>query len=83
MHQSVENVQLRAMRYFLGVHRFTPILATVGDTGWLSNIYRRWQSMIRLWNRLILMNDERLTKKVFNADLELNNSSKNWFFEIK
>ena len=29
------------------------------------------------------MNDERLTKKVFNADLELHNSSKNWSFEIK
>ena len=39
--------------------------------------------MIRLWNRLILMNDERLTKKVFNADLVLHNSSKNWSSEIK
>ena len=82
-HQSLDNVQHRAMRYFLGVHRFTPILTMVGDTGWLPSIYRRWRSMIRLWNRLILMNDERLTKKVFNADLELHNSSKNWSFEIK
>ena len=81
-HQSLENVQHRAMRYFLGVHRFTPILAMVGDTGWLPSIYRRWRSMIRLWNRLILMNNERLTKKVFNADLVLHNSSKNWSSEI-
>ena len=29
------------------------------------------------------MNDERLTKIVFNADLELHHSSKNWSFEIK
>ena len=82
-HQSLENVQHRTMRYFLGVHRFTPILAMVGDTGWLPSIYRRWRSMIRLWNRLILMNNERLTKKVFNADLVLHNSSKNWSSEIK
>ena len=82
-HQSLENVQHRAMRYFLGVHRFTPILAMVGDTGWLPSIYRRWRSMIRLWNRLILMNNERLTKKVFNAILVLHNSSKNWSSEIK
>ena len=82
-HQSVDNVQHRAMRYFLGVQRFTPILAMVGDIGWLLSIYRRWRSMIRLWNRLILMNNERLTKKVFNADLVLHNSSKNWSSEIK
>ena len=75
-HQSVDNVQHRAMRYFLGVQRFTPILAMVGDIGWLLSIYRRWRSMIPLRNRLILINDERLTKKVFNADLELHNSSK-------
>ena len=29
------------------------------------------------------MNNERLTKKVFNADLLLHNSSKNWSYEIK
>ena len=53
------------------IHSFTPILAMVWDKVWLPSIYRRWWSMIRLWNRLILLMDERLTKKVFNADLEL------------
>ena len=27
-------IQNRAIRYFLGVHRFTPILAISGDMGW-------------------------------------------------
>ena len=30
-----DNVQNRAMRYFLGVHRFVPLLAINGDVGWL------------------------------------------------
>jgi len=31
--QIAENVHNRAMRFFLGVHRFTPIAAMTGDMG--------------------------------------------------
>ena len=41
-YQHIDNIQHRAMRYFMGVHRFTPILAMVGDTGWLPSTYRRY-----------------------------------------
>ena len=44
----IDNEQNRAMRYFLGIHRFTPIQAMVGDTGWLSSVYRRWLAMLRV-----------------------------------
>ena len=27
-------MQKRAIRYFLGVHRFAPVLAIAGDMGW-------------------------------------------------
>ena len=37
----LDYIQNRAIRYFLGVHRFTPILAIVGDSGWLPSQYRR------------------------------------------
>ena len=80
-YQQIDNVQNRAMRYFLGVHRFTPILAMLGDTGWLPSVYRRWISMLRLWNRLILMDDDRLTKCAFNADYEINQN--NWCQDVK
>ena len=33
--QTIDNVQNRTMRYFLGVHRLAPTLALVGDTGWI------------------------------------------------
>lgn len=53
------SVQSRAIRYFLGVHRFTPNLAIIGDWGLLPCMYWQWISMLRYWNRLILMQDSR------------------------
>ena len=54
------------MRIFWGVHRFAPVAGLEGDMAWLSPQYRRWLSMLRLWNRLIAMENSRLTKKLFN-----------------
>ena len=67
----VDNVQNRALRYFLGLHRFTPHLALSGEVGWLPSTERRWLNMFRLWNRLIRMEDSRLTKKVFYWDYSM------------
>ena len=64
----IETLQNRAIRYFLGVHRFTPILAINGEMGLTLSIYMRWVNMIGLWNSLISMDDKRLTQCVFNID---------------
>jgi hypothetical protein len=80
-YQSIDNIQYRAIRYYLGVHRFAPKLALTGDTGWLPSNYRRWISIIRYWNRLILFNDNRITKRVFNMDY--NKCSNNWCSDVK
>lgn len=77
----LDYIQNRAIRYFLGVHRFTPILAIVGDSGWLPSQYRRWLNILRFWNRLLLMDDSRLTKHVFNFDYE--SGQNNWCREVK
>jgi hypothetical protein len=80
-YQTVENVQNRAMRYFLGVHRFAPLLALYGDTGWIPCTYRRWSNILHFWNRMIAMDDNRLTKKVFLNDNTL--CSNNWSSDVK
>lgn len=80
-YSQLDSVQNRAIRYFLGVHRFTPNMAILGDTGWLPCIYRRWFAILKFWNRLILLDDSRLTKKVFNFDYEINHS--NWCTDVK
>ena len=63
---SIDNLQNRTLRYFLGVHRYAPILGLQGDSGWVPPRVRRHLCMIRLWNKLVKMNDNRLTKFVFS-----------------
>ena len=59
-----DNVINRAMRYFLGVHKFAMTAALYGDMAWLSLKFSRYISMLRFWNRLIKMENTRLTKRV-------------------
>ena len=74
-------VQNRACRYFLGVHNFTPIPALQAEIGWLPPKYRKYLNMLRLWNRLIKMSNDRLTKRIFLMDYF--RCSSNWCDQIK
>ena len=74
-------VQNRAIRYFLGVHGFTPIPALNGEMGWLPCKFRRYLCAIRFWNRLQKMDNCRLTKVVFLWDLK--NHKSNWSESVK
>ena len=40
-----KNIQNRAMRYYLGVHKFAPIAGMQGDLGWLATKFRRYICM--------------------------------------
>ena len=81
--QSSDNVQNRAIRYFLGVHRFTPVIALTGETGWLPSMYRRWIIMLKYWNRLVLLDEDRLTKSAFETDYQHSAYTDNWCSDIK
>ena len=52
----------------MGLHRFTPILANTGDKGWAVSTSRRWANVLRLWNRLVNMDENGLAEKIFNYD---------------
>ena len=67
----VERVQNHAARVFLGVNRYTPILSIQGDTGWQLCQTRINLNMLRFWNRLLSMGDDRLCKHIFLWDHEL------------
>ncbi|VDI08605.1 Hypothetical predicted protein [Mytilus galloprovincialis] len=45
--QTIDNIQNRTIRYFLGVHRFAPTLALHGDVRWIPSQFRRWTNMVR------------------------------------
>ena len=73
-------VQNKAMRIFLGVHKFAPILALQGDMGWHPCTLRRRLDMLRMWNRLCKMPNDRLTKQIFLWDYRL--CRNNWSSEV-
>ena len=74
-------IQQRAIRYYLGVHSKAPLYAIEGDTGWIPCDIRRHTEMLRFWNRLMNMDNTRITYKVFQHDYNL--CRNNWCSEVK
>jgi len=75
--KDIENIQKRAIRYFMGVHKSTPIPAMMGETGWTPIYIKQSINMIRFWNRVIKMDISRVTKRIFMWDFKLQNPSWN------
>ena len=75
-----DNVLNSDIRFFLGVHRFTPIPFLYSEMLWQCTRYRQWLNMIRYWNHIIAMDNQRLTKRVFLNDYLLKRG--NWSKEI-
>ena len=79
-HKQSELIQNRTIRYFLGVHNFTAIPVLHGEIGWLPVKYRIQVNKLRLWNRLVNMPHERLTKQIFLGMYHSNET--NWCKEL-
>ncbi len=81
VYDKCNQVLYKALRFYLGVHKYTPILGIFGDTGWLPSEYNRWLQMLRFWNHLIKLEDDRTIKTVFLEDYK--RCKGNWCNEIK
>ena len=46
----------------------TPLPALYGEMGWLKCKYRHYIQVIRFWNRLVNMDNHRLTKDIVQSD---------------
>lgn len=79
---SLDQVQDRAARYFLGTHRLAPLLAVRGETGWAPASSRHKSNMVRLWNKFQTMDNNRTAKQVFIWDQCLNNE-RGWNCQLK
>ena len=75
-----DKIQYRAIRYFLGVHNKAALLGLEGEIAWNSFKIRQSINMVRLWNRLLLLDSNRLTRKTFDWDYGI---SKGWSKDIK
>ena len=74
------DVQNRANRFFLSVHRFTSIPFLYSEMLWQCTRYRQRLNMIGYWNHVIAMDNQRLTKRVFSNEYHLKRG--NWSKEI-
>lgn len=61
--KTANSIQNRAKLCFLGVHKLAPNVAIQGDMEWEPSVIRHRGEMIRLWNCLINMPEDRITKK--------------------
>ena len=77
--KSVQDVQNRAIRYFLGVHKFCPLPFLEGDMGWTSCNARCQTNMINYWNSIQSMQDTRLPKKILNFEISRGNDVNSWY----
>ena len=68
--KGIDDVQYQAMRYFLGVNRFTSMLGMAGEMGWLPSGHRRDIDMIRYYNRVCRMGEDRLPRQIMRHQIE-------------
>ena len=80
LYPKLNNIHNRAVRTYLGVHKYAPILALTGELSFTPPEIRRKVEMIRLWNRIIKMPDSRLPKIIFENEFE---SRKSWGRDIR
>jgi hypothetical protein len=80
-YKECDKVQMRAQRFYLGVHKFAPNCAVSGDMGYRTTLHRRKLEMIRLWNRVIKLQIYRIPKKILLWELALGNN--NWTCDVQ
>ena len=71
----------RISRFYLGVNRFAPVVATKIEMDWLDCRDARWLEMLRLFNRINAMSDDRLPKIIYKWDRSLDLNT--WWSEIQ
>ena len=54
----------------MGVHNSTPIEAMMGDMGWTDIYIKEVLYMLRYWNRVIIMDNARIERRIFYVGLQ-------------
>ncbi len=68
---SMQVLQNRIQRFYMGVHTFAPVSATHLEFDWMDTKYKCWVEMVRLLNRIKDMKENRLPKLVLRWDASL------------
>ena len=80
----INAVQNRAMRFFLGVGRYTPVAALHGEMGWEPCIVKQWVCIGRFVVRTSCTNASRINERIsLWADSRSSSKCKNWFYIVR
>ena len=84
-YQPTLDLHTRAIRAFLGLPKNSCNVGVLSEVDWLLPEYRTQCKMIRQYNRMLLMDNSRLTKQVYLWDKSLNegNYISSWSSEVK
>ena len=61
----INAVQHRAIRFFMGLGKYSPNDAINGDMGWKPQCAKQWSCVFRNWARCNVMSTDRVNNKVF------------------
>ena len=77
-------VQMRAMRFFLGVGEYTSCVAVSWDMGWSQPASRQWKSVLLQWHRFVTMSNARLNCRIISwCRQNCLISCKNWCYSVR
>ena len=80
-YNKVDAIQNKAIRIYLGVHRFAPIAAISGDMGWTNSNVRRKVCIVRFWNRIVSLDNDRLPNLILEWDMKCRGNT--WSSNVK
>ena len=76
-------VQNRAMRFYMGVGKYTPNDAVSGDMGWKPPCVKQWINIFRHWSKCTKMDNNRINYKVFKWSVMKGSCKlKNWCYKV-
>ena len=77
----ITTIQNKACRFVLGVPTQSPNVGTQGEMGWCSMLSKSKLEVARLWCRLTNVDEQRLSKHVFQWSCSLaHGQCKNWVY---
>ena len=68
---SINAINNRACRYYLGVGKYTANAAVHADPGLAPPVIDQWLSTIRQWCCIVNMNSSRINKNVLSAHIDI------------
>ena len=80
--EKLHKIHMRALRCYLGVNKYTAKAGIEGELAWATPQIRRTLNMLRLWNRIVGMENSRLPKVVY-CNMKISGKQGTWINEVR